>query len=948
MTASNVRKRFDSLGSISSQSSETKITEEAFARMGGSLSAPKMLRAHRSELKLRRVSMSGIRQTSTGSKSSLRKVKSMVPKSLRKFPTAEDAEEVLRNMFESFDTTRDGRLTLEEFELICLEKVRLNLTPSEVGRIFQLIDSNCRGWLDFNQFKKAIQRRRFFSAIVSSYAVRPDFQVSPTYDYSKSTSDNYAMSDPNCMDFYGDFVSARRKLDYDYHVNYTKERQLWQDAIIKSVVQRTEPQPNPWVVYTCGPMGAGKGYALSWMSRYGYFPLENIVHVDPDHFKTLMPEWNEYVSRNSDTAGTLCHRESGYMQEIAQELGLRGGQNLWIDGSLRDGNWFSQVFTSLRQRFPQYRIAIFYVYCSEKEVRRRVAKRAKETGRVVPEAMIQMSLDSPDRSIRLLTPKCDFVARINNEHKTPVLEAFETVDRSGRWHLIADRFAGVHSSPADFPESLSPIYVSRLPPVAGYRVRALKDCTFGLRIDDPLTLSKIEDHKYHGGDMKLRIMPSYFGSRWTLDEYSSVDAKSLRFNNMLSSSSSSSSSTMQGIDNSRKKYQKAEEGESSSSTMFMRMGKNSASALSAMSELSSLNSCDPTPRKIRIFSESDRSPKMSSANVEMMTIDELELSPSHREEKNTSSNERTDLTTAAELIEEKEREAAERAGKSSPRSLAKEWREATVHRNRLKQLRLFLDGCDGGDTLSLSPSYPVNMGTTARKLALIPDSAHYFCFIYPSPLVKISKVFHGPLHLSSNSPKAARVNATTSLNDVQTSETDTSAYISRAISLLCFGGFAYFDVDDVITAVNVIDAKPSKNMLQFGNPKKLDYACAVELESNQRWRPTAQHHWRSKGALYYAWITPGEKLGGRVFDRYGGFAYLFWRPSDEVQEEKVSSNQLNTDIGEGKQKKEISSKDILDNRKQLLYNNNQDDDSVQSFDEDEDDFFDLYYPIISK
>ena len=28
-------------------------------------------------------------------------------------------------------------------------------------------------------------------------------------------------------------------------------------------------------------MGAGKGYVLSWMSRSGYFPLENIVHVDP-------------------------------------------------------------------------------------------------------------------------------------------------------------------------------------------------------------------------------------------------------------------------------------------------------------------------------------------------------------------------------------------------------------------------------------------------------------------------------------------------------------------------------------------------------------------------------------------------------------------------------------------------------------------------------------------
>eukprot|EP00964_Phaeocystis_antarctica_P118555 scaffold82340_cov48-Phaeocystis_antarctica.AAC.4 len=99
-------------------------------------------------------------------------------------------------------------------------------------------------------------------------------------------------------------------------------------------------------------MGAGKGYVLSWMSRSGYFPLENIVHVDPDHsnpnpnptpsptltpphpnpnispaanqvdpdhFKRLMPEWSGYTAQ-SERAGNFCHRESGYLQEIAQEV----------------------------------------------------------------------------------------------------------------------------------------------------------------------------------------------------------------------------------------------------------------------------------------------------------------------------------------------------------------------------------------------------------------------------------------------------------------------------------------------------------------------------------------------------------------------------------------------------------------------------------------------------
>ena len=43
--------------------------------------------------------------------------------------------------------------------------------------------------------------------------------------------------------FYGEFVDVREERDYAYHVNYTKERQLWQDKVIKRVVSRTEPQP---------------------------------------------------------------------------------------------------------------------------------------------------------------------------------------------------------------------------------------------------------------------------------------------------------------------------------------------------------------------------------------------------------------------------------------------------------------------------------------------------------------------------------------------------------------------------------------------------------------------------------------------------------------------------------------------------------------------------------
>ena len=42
--------------------------------------------------------------------------------------------------------------------------------------------------------------------------------------------------------------------------------------------------------------------------------MEYIVHVDPDFFKRIMPEWSKYVCIDKDFAGTACHQESGYLQ----------------------------------------------------------------------------------------------------------------------------------------------------------------------------------------------------------------------------------------------------------------------------------------------------------------------------------------------------------------------------------------------------------------------------------------------------------------------------------------------------------------------------------------------------------------------------------------------------------------------------------------------------------
>ena len=145
------------------------------------------------------------------------------------------------------------------------------------------------------------------------------------------------LTSPHCQEF----ADLRGRIDYNWHTNYTEARQLWQDSLIKSVSIRGEAQVRPWLVFTCGAMGAGKGHAMAWMSRHKIFPLENVVRIDPDYFKRSMPEWEDYVKedRKSGTkeAGGRCHTESGFMAEIATELALRKGRNTWVSSLALDG-----------------------------------------------------------------------------------------------------------------------------------------------------------------------------------------------------------------------------------------------------------------------------------------------------------------------------------------------------------------------------------------------------------------------------------------------------------------------------------------------------------------------------------------------------------------------------------------------------------------------------------
>ena len=342
----------------------------------------------------------------------------------------------------------------------------------ELGRVFDRLDLDGDGRLIPEEFRTGSATSPMVMALINELSGRsgeagggamfadssssssspcyPD----PDFDPSLSTAENYRSS--LSSGFVGENAAIRSSLDYEFHRhNYDPRRQIFQDSLIRRNVLLDAPPPSkgsrPWLVYTCGPMGAGKGWVLGWMSANGILPLEKMAKIDPDAFKLRMPEWQIYQrSGLEEQAGTLTHAESSYVAEIAHRKAMSNGMSVWVDGSLRNYEWYRDVeLPRVRNTFPQYRIAMIAVDAPEYVIEDNLRRRERETGRVVPDELRRASAVGLERGLRELVHLVDVVCHVRNESdgngddggswrraSSPKLLSIAVVDRSGDWNRI--------------------------------------------------------------------------------------------------------------------------------------------------------------------------------------------------------------------------------------------------------------------------------------------------------------------------------------------------------------------------------------------------------------------------------------------------------------------------------------------------------------------------------
>lgn len=285
------------------------------------------------------------------------------------------------------------------------------------------------------------------------------------FDWTLSTVANYGTQQP--VDFVESFLHIRRTRDYDFHYYYPDFRQRTQNTIIERFLGLDLPArvANPWIVFTAGAMGAGKSYVMHTLHRANLCNLEGRVYVDMDQIREMLPEYDHYVRDDQEclkdpqaclveTAGDLTQVESGYIQEILLEAALERGKQIVVDGSMHNAGWWKSQLKDIKQRYPEYRVAILEIVTAWEDVERNIEERYNKTGRMVPLHTVKISWNEVPEFVADLSESEDVDAcyKLENVHGAPlprlmdhsgaVLADLHEPLTSPAWQVFSDLFRG--------------------------------------------------------------------------------------------------------------------------------------------------------------------------------------------------------------------------------------------------------------------------------------------------------------------------------------------------------------------------------------------------------------------------------------------------------------------------------------------------------------------------
>ncbi len=159
-----------------------------------------------------------------------------------------------------------------------------------------------------------------------------------------------------------------------------KQRQKWVNDVLKEGTPVVGRKP---VAYVMGGGGAsGKGSVLEELQKMGTIPDKDVVHIDPDKIKKLIPEYNKIIETGDGRAASVVHEESSMLAKQVQAQAAERKMDIILDVTLGDAEKGAAKLKELVD--SGYEVQLIGVTVDVAEAARRAVLRAQGEGRYVP------------------------------------------------------------------------------------------------------------------------------------------------------------------------------------------------------------------------------------------------------------------------------------------------------------------------------------------------------------------------------------------------------------------------------------------------------------------------------------------------------------------------------------------------------------------------------------
>ena len=222
------------------------------------------------------------------------------------------------------------------------------------------------------------------------------------------------------------FVSDGHTQTQDFYKTskgYTKERQKLHKKIIQSIVDSANKPKNgekPIAILMGGGSASGKGtlrtsLVVPRLKSAGI----NVGISDCDEIKAQLPEYEHFRKQDPESAAYRVHEESMDISMKAMDELVKNGKNLLFDGTMKDVDKYSSIIDKLHK--AGYQVQIIGSDIPVDLAIERSNKRAKTTGRKVPEGIIRGSHGGFAVTYPQLLSKVDGYSLYSNAGDHPVL-----------------------------------------------------------------------------------------------------------------------------------------------------------------------------------------------------------------------------------------------------------------------------------------------------------------------------------------------------------------------------------------------------------------------------------------------------------------------------------------------------------------------------------------------